>query len=168
MRATQVKSWKRARRGYARMRTIMLSAILTVALTSSAQSNFITGNDLLRMCTGPAAENGACTGYLEGVIDTQDILERAAGNAPCLPPGTNIQEVRDVVVAYLEMYPPIRTLSASFTVGSVISVQWHCGAKRKPNWPLPKSCQVHRHFARFRTTGQHAAEPNWMARSCGP
>jgi hypothetical protein len=111
------------------MRTIILAAILTVVLTPSAQSNFITGNDLLRMCTNPARENGQCTAYLEGVIDTEDIVERAAGRNSCLPPGTNIEQVRDIVVKNLEMYPPIRSLSASYTIGSVIGVTWNCAAK---------------------------------------
>ena len=87
---------------------------LMVAETARAQdsSAFVTGNDLLAYCKTPAGAGppAMCRGYITATVDTV-VLYQDLESIPrrvCLPRNVTVQQVVDVVVAYLVEYPADR------------------------------------------------------------
>lgn len=104
--------------------TTLLSQAPGVAISQTVTSTgFATGNNLLESCTAPTPLGaGLCSGYLQGVADTQ-IGPNFKG---CLPEGTQMTQLKDAVVNYLRAYPAVRSEKASLVVLLAIQENWNC------------------------------------------
>ncbi len=89
---------------------------------------FETGTTLLAKCRNKAPEYAlACTAYIVGAVDgiKKDVfLGRARPN--CWPAQMKGEDVRRVVVAYLERYPDQRKAPASVLVSVALNERYSC------------------------------------------
>src|SRR5690606_2982874 len=89
---------------------------------------FETGATLLAKCRNKAPEYAlACTAYVVGAVDgiKKDVfLGRARPN--CWPAQMKGEEVRRLVVAYLERYPDQRKAPASVLVSVALNERYSC------------------------------------------
>lgn len=89
---------------------------------------FETGTTLLAKCRNKAPEYAlACTAYIVGAVDgiKKDVfLGRARPN--CWPNRLSADEVKRVVVGYLERYPDQRRAPASVLVSVALNDRYSC------------------------------------------
>ncbi len=112
------------------MRVLSISAIFVLCLVSPTQAtftNFVTGDDLLRLCTATDSSSiGLCYGYIEGVADFQSGIRDLRKLDSCLPPGTESHQIRDAVIQYLQKYPASRVYDGASLVAAAIGASWTC------------------------------------------
>ena len=90
---------------------------------------FETGTTLLAKCRNKAPEYAlACTAYIVGAVDgiKKDVF---IGRAPpnCWPAQMDAEEVRRIVVDYLEKYSDQRKAPASVLVSVALNSRYPCG-----------------------------------------
>lgn len=89
---------------------------------------FETGTTLLAKCRNKAPEYAlACTAYIVGAVDgiKKDVfIGRAHPN--CWPDQMQAEDVRRIVVAYLERYPDQRKAPASVLVSVALNGRYPC------------------------------------------
>ena len=107
-------------------RLLLIGAILAFVPAHGARAYYVTGNDLLRMCSGSATEQSQCIGYLQGYLDMMQIKLYRSGHSPCPPPGTRIEDMRDAVIRYLHRFPKGHDLMAPSIIGAAIGTTWTC------------------------------------------
>lgn len=103
----------------------MRAAALILALAaSSAQAQFIDGNELYErmQATGPKLLNAQ--GYVMGVADAE------LGTLWCPPPNVTVRQVFDITKQFLEAVPEKRHESASAFVMAAVRVTWPCKPKQ--------------------------------------
>jgi|SRR5215469_3463112 len=110
--------------------SFMLStaAVLT-ALVTPAHAGFFSGNDLLKNCTSSIPqEQSWCLGYVSGATDAlQSVRAMMFGHEDLCPQyGTEVSQVKDAVVLYLQNHPAERTLGGDTIVIEAISTNWKC------------------------------------------
>jgi len=89
---------------------------------------FETGATLLAKCRNKAPEYAlACTAYIVGAVDgiKKDVFIGRA-NPNCWPAQMDADEVRRIVVAYLERYPDQRKAPASVLVSVALNSRYPC------------------------------------------
>jgi hypothetical protein len=96
---------------------------------TNVETNFASGNDLLNVCGNKTLlaedtvsiavmksfENGACLGYLRGVADTAEIWKLTDLR------GTTGQQLKDVIVKYLNEHPESRHYSPAYLTLKAVS-----------------------------------------------
>jgi hypothetical protein len=103
--------------------------VIALALAIFAiPSNFVDGNDLLRMCE-PTTRTGTCAAYIFGVADTFTTL--ASGDGPlkpriCLSQDVNPSALADIVYKHLKDHPRTRQLGAAGHVFEALSAAFPC------------------------------------------
>jgi hypothetical protein len=116
------------------MFTAILMNLAILFSNAAAQSadyrTTFTGNELLDRCQSLPA---ACLGYIGGVMDAFAI---GRGSEPwktdisyCLPWGVTFQQVRDIVVKYIEEREKSRHRNASTMVIYALSEAFRCTPK---------------------------------------
>ncbi|WP_030540695.1 Rap1a/Tai family immunity protein [Sphingobium sp. DC-2] len=101
-----------------------------LATPPAAAQNFMleTGATLLAKCRNKAPEYAlACTAYIAGAVDgiKKDVfIGRAQPN--CWPDQMQAEDVRRIVVAYLERYPDQRKAPASVLVSVALNGRYPC------------------------------------------
>jgi len=108
-----------------RLAAICVCTLLFTATTANA--HFLTGNDLYRMCRGNIDEQEQCLGYVEGVSDGINVVRAGSGEPPCVRPGVEAGQIRDVVVRYLEDNPQDRDGNAWGLAAAAVGRAWNCG-----------------------------------------
>ncbi len=109
---------------------LLLSAVSSAAASPVAAQNFMfeTGSTLLAKCRNKAPEYAlACTAYIVGAVDgiKKDVfIGRALPN--CWPDKMQAEEVRKIVVAYLQRYPDQRNAPASVLVSVALNGHYPC------------------------------------------
>ena len=109
---------------------LLLSAVSSAAASPVAAQNFMfeTGSTLLAKCRNKAPEYAlACTAYIVGAVDgiKKDVfIGRAVPN--CWPDKMQAEEVRKIVVAYLQRYPDQRNAPASVLVSVALNGHYPC------------------------------------------
>lgn len=108
-----------------------LSAATGVTVVPPAQAQhymFETGATLLAKCRNKAPEYAlACTAYIVGAVDgiKKDVfIGRAQPN--CWPSQMKAEEVRRIVVTYLERYADQRNAPASVLVSVALNGRYPC------------------------------------------
>ena len=104
----------------------MKAAALILALAaSSAQAQFVDGNELYErmITTGPKLLNAQ--GYIMGVADA------ALGTEWCPPPTVTMRQVFDMTKRTLEAVPEKRHEKAAAFVLAAVNMQWPCKVKSK-------------------------------------
>ncbi|MFZ6765306.1 Rap1a/Tai family immunity protein [Pseudoroseomonas sp. WGS1072] len=92
------------------------------ASAQQPQSGFYTGNRLLELCRGG---QGICHGYIAGVASVMG-RNTVSGWAACIPSGSTVGQIRDLVVKALENNPQERHLSAESLVASYLAEAFPC------------------------------------------
>lgn len=98
------------------------AAVLAV-LATSAQAEFISGNDLLRRLNSEQADRTVAVAYIAGVWDAMQ------GITICAPNTVELSQVVEMTHRALIALPQIRDKSGDAFVVAVASKQWPC-AKR--------------------------------------
>jgi hypothetical protein len=89
---------------------------------------FHTGNQLMIYCSrSPSDDQSACFGYLSGVADTLAGHDRVLGLPPaCIPAGVTHEQLRDIVMAYLQQHANIRHQGASYLTTLALTTAFPC------------------------------------------
>lgn len=136
------------------IRHLLLTCLLPIILVASANSeddfNFTaSANDFLRLCE--AKENqatvmtGACTGYVQGVIDGFDaafIFGQTARHEPpkgffCTPPESTMGQKYRVVVKFMKDHPEKDHLPVNGIVVEAIVKAFPCPQAKTAEVPPP-------------------------------
>lgn len=110
--------------------TALLLSGSPVATPPAAAQHFMfeTGTTLRAKCRNKAPEYAlACTAYIVGAVDgiKKDVfIGRAQPN--CWPDRMQAEEVRRIVIAYLERYPDQRNAPASVIVSIALNEHYPC------------------------------------------
>lgn len=108
--------------------SLLLGSTLTPRPVAAQAFMFETGATLLEKCRNKAPEYAlACTAYIVGAVDgiKKDVfIGRAQPN--CWPDRMQANEVRRIVVAYLERYPDQRKAPASVLVSIALNGHYPC------------------------------------------
>ena len=86
------------------------------------------GNELLKNCTeSDYFSQGLCYGYIRGINHTLDVWAYTNKAQPfCRPDGVSFQQLRDVVVSYIQAYPAKRNEPAAWLVTQAEVAAWPC------------------------------------------
>ena len=108
---------------------VLAAIVMLIAAPASAQSLWVSGNDLLKRCTEPETDGWVyCAGYIDGVfswiIYSQDLSDEIY---VCVPSAdiTRTQLV-DIVVKHLESEPESRHWDASIHVYNAFVAAFPC------------------------------------------
>jgi hypothetical protein len=96
-----------------------------VGAATGAQSAFVTGNELYKLCSTRGQED-ACVIYVMGASDMLDV-QQAGSTKVCVPSvGVTGNQMRDVVVKWLGAHPEQRHASAASLIWLVLKESWPC------------------------------------------
>jgi hypothetical protein len=113
----------------------MIYAMLgALALTGSAQQAtdlpmipaFFRGEAIYQICQQP--NRGQCSMYVAGVLDGM-FYARSRGGPRLCPSAMNNREAADIVIAYLEENPEMRSRAASAVVRSALADRLACNSE---------------------------------------
>jgi hypothetical protein len=104
----------------------MKAAALILALAaSSAQAQFLTGNELLERLNGSTVQQVNAVGYITGVADAE------LGTLWCPPPIISARQIVDLTKRTLDAVPEKRHENASSFVMAAVRMTWPCESKPK-------------------------------------
>lgn len=98
---------------------------ITLALATTANASWFTGNDLLGHLNGEPFERGGAAGFITGVASAID------GDIACIPPEVTVSQMRDMVHQQLRATPSVRHQAAEIIVAAVLMNEFPC-RDRKP------------------------------------
>ena len=101
-----------------------LALILALA-ASSAQAQFLTGNELFDRLNGSTVQQVNAVGYITGVADAE------LGTMWCPPPSISVRQIVDLTKRLLEALPEKRHENASAFVLASVRMTWPCESKPK-------------------------------------
>lgn len=124
--------WRVARRGVVALAVLVMLVGVGYFMVPAtpAESAYMTGDLLLRKCATKEDERGfSCRGYIAGVIDYHRLV-RSLGTAPsvdfCIPSGTNMDIVTEVVIEYLASNPQHEDFIAAPAVAMALYQAFPC------------------------------------------
>lgn len=103
------------------MKTLIAAALLAATTTASAQ--YVNGNGLLKDLRGGSNDRMFALGYIAGVADAYD------EDVFCLPPRTQLGQIRDIVTKFLEENPKERHNHAGVLVLVPLMESYPCKKK---------------------------------------
>jgi hypothetical protein len=108
----------------------MVWFFMLVSCSTKASAAFLvsSGNGLLAACQDKDPFNrGACYGYIVGINEaTAWAAESASIIHACPPQDVKVEQLRDVVVRWLEVYPERRPYSAASLVTAALAEAFPC------------------------------------------
>jgi hypothetical protein len=109
-------------------RLVILAAALVATGWSDARAEYFeTGRDLYQKCRGAGtASQVFCFGFVIGIADVMED-NPLDGRSACIPKEATIQQVTDVVVAFLENNPDIRDFTGESLTVQALSEKFPCG-----------------------------------------
>ena len=86
------------------------------------------GNEILKNCNETDYfSQGLCYGYIRGISHTLDMWAYANKAQPfCRPDNVTFQQLRDVVVSYVQVYPAKRNQPSALLVTEAEAAAWPC------------------------------------------
>jgi hypothetical protein len=107
----------------------MLATAMPFTMGSALALGYMSGDDLLANCRADVDSNGQgrCLGYIAGLADfiiTRQELRKQADI--CFPDGASAEQMRDIVVRFLEARPQIRQYKADGAVVEALLKVWSC------------------------------------------
>jgi hypothetical protein len=107
------------------MSRLLLAVLFVVGLVGTATAD--SGNDLLDRCSSSAEVNESyCAGYVVGVVER--LLAR---HGPfCPPPKVAMQQLKDVMVLYLQDHPEVRDVNAAALTALALAAAFPCPEPR--------------------------------------
>ena len=117
-----------------RIATVLFLAAVLIPI-SSANAQFATGNQLLAHCQDEedAERQAYCYGYSQGVADFFGPLHQQPGGTQCPPAGVNGDQIREVMIRYLEQNPEHLHLTGAVLAMLSITSTW-CPDSRVLEW----------------------------------
>ncbi len=113
------------------MKNTLAVATLVVSAMQPARAEFVSGNLLLEyLSSKDAAVVGVGVGYVMGVFDT------GHGVRHCAPERVTVNQVRDMVHAFLVGAPNVRHASGDVIVATYLSTVWPCQRGEPPRGTL--------------------------------
>jgi hypothetical protein len=119
--------WKNARR-----QTVIFGLAL-LGMISNAFSQWMDGDDLLRVCSAREVEHifkpGVCSGYLMASIDLAEGLnEQSVLKVPlfCMPADVSMPQLQDIVTKYVEGHSTRKDINASTLVMDALHEKYPC------------------------------------------
>jgi hypothetical protein len=107
----------------------VVAAAMPLTMGSALALGYMSGDDLLANCKADVDSNGQgrCLGYIAGLADfiiTRQELRKQADI--CFPDGVSAEQMRDIVVRFLEARPEIRQYKADGAVVEALVKVWSC------------------------------------------
>lgn len=114
-------------------RQTMIVGLTLPFMVSNAFSQWMDGDDLLRVCSAREVEHvfkpGVCSGYLMASIDMAEGLnEQSVLKAPlfCMPADVTMPQVENIVTEYVEGHPARKDANASMLVMEALQKKYTC------------------------------------------
>jgi len=108
-------------------RTVLATLVALCILVPNAQARFVTGQNLLRFCESKAPSDKAiCLGFVDGVIDTIDVLRSIQGAPSCFPSRVEPRQAIDVIVRWLKANPDDQRYAAAGLTINAVADAWPC------------------------------------------
>jgi hypothetical protein len=105
----------------------MIGLMMMLAAVDAAVPEFMTGNDLSRMCQATELERSFCIGYVAGVSDDISEVTRATGvKIVCSPSDISAGQSMEVVVRYLKGHPAALDAPAPKLIGIALAEAFPC------------------------------------------
>ena len=101
-----------------------LLAATAIAVASTANATWFTGNDLLAHLNGEPFERGGAAGFVTGVASAID------GDLACIPREVTVAQMRDMVHQRLRNTPSVRHEAAEIIVAAVLMTEFPCKDKK--------------------------------------
>jgi hypothetical protein len=105
---------------------ILMCALVALAWAGAAKPE--DAKKLLEHCRAPAGSESKnyCLGFVSGVTQTLSTLADlvALTGSPCVPEGTALGQMADVVVGYIAANPQKRDWGASASVAAALNNAW--------------------------------------------
>jgi hypothetical protein len=115
-----------SRRHRVRYLVMLVGALLATAWSGARAEYFETGRDLYQKCKTPGtAAQVFCFGFVIGIADVMED-NPLDGRSACIPKEATIQQVTDVVVAFLENNPDIRDFTGESLAVQALSEKFPC------------------------------------------
>lgn len=99
-------------------------------LASAATVQFFTGNDLYQFCkSNSSADRAFCYGFVSGVADTEraiDSYRKPPVQHICIDDTVVVDQVRGVVIRYMEQFPEKRNYSAASIASDALERAFPC------------------------------------------
>ncbi len=127
-----------------RLAVLAFLAAPVLVVSTPAEANFKTGNELFRECTASRSDAtyyqsyASCTGFIIGVVDGAEMsgfIISALGEMDddpirmvCVPDGVEAGQVREIVVQHLRANPADRHKPASGQIISAVRAAYPCPA----------------------------------------
>ena len=107
-------------------------SIFLLSAPEQASASFRSGNELYEQCATLRSDpayyqlEAYCVGYIVGAYDMMELAQQIRGVPPCVRAGTTVQQLREIVVRYLERNPQNRDLAASALVAVALGEAYGC------------------------------------------
>ena len=126
MRSTEPPFCRGVRRLIVLTGALLTGALLAAAGSSAHAEYFETGRDLYQKCKTPGtAAQVFCFGFVIGIADVMED-NPLDGRSACIPRDATIQQVTDVVIAFLENNPDIRDFTGESLAVQALSERYPC------------------------------------------
>ena len=101
---------------------------VVVLLESAGSARAVDARKLLGYCKSPQGSEPRiyCLAYINGVAETLSNLADLGGltGSPCMPEGTTLGQMADVIVGYIASNPKEEDWPAAGTVGVALNKAW--------------------------------------------
>jgi hypothetical protein len=105
---------------------VLLNALLAIGASGARAEYFETGRDLYQKCRASGTAGQVfCFGFVIGIADVMED-NPLDGRSACIPRDASIQQVIDVVTAFLENNPDIRDFTAESLTVQALSEKFPC------------------------------------------
>jgi hypothetical protein len=114
------------------MKRLLFLALLGLGMAGPAAAGFVTGDKLFEFCQARSgsAQNVYCLGYIVGVADMVDdpLLSKVLPSQAkfCVPDKLQSNQLKDVVVSYLQNNPQERVFQAQALIVVALSKAYPC------------------------------------------
>jgi len=107
----------------------LIAAVLLIGASHGAMAGFQTGNTLLALCeNGHAGNRAMCSGYLQGIADSELLVNDPQNFVPliCIPTGVDGSQIEKVFVKYANENPEKLHILAAAIVSSAFIKAFPC------------------------------------------
>lgn len=112
---------------------IIGALVLFISISTAQAAIFTNGNTLFEWCGADQKDvnyyqkQALCHGYIRGVVDAQS---QYPTQLYCIPPGTIMRQLVDIVILHLKERPSKRHLDGEFLIYDALTEAYPCGQKK--------------------------------------
>src|SRR5262249_48358849 len=96
---------------------------------ASAVGQFLSGHQVLEWCTdATSSAQDVCLAYVAGVFDQLTMPDNSVRDLAnlCIPPSTDIGQLKDVFIEFMRKYPQVQQFSAAMAMDNAWSRAYPC------------------------------------------